>query len=358
MESPPTLIDAGAALLGDDLALIENARVVVRGDAIAAAGSRSEIGAPPGATIHDVGDLLLVPGFIDAHVHIGFARPADVLARGVTTVRDLGWPPDLLWPLAEESTRPDFDGPLVIGAGQMLTVEGGYPTRAEWAPANTGRPVTDPADAAVAVEEQIAAGAVVIKIALNPPVGPVLDDASLTAVVDSSHRRHLKVTGHIHGIDQLARALDAGIDELAHMVMGDEVIPDEILDRMVNSDVTVVPTLSIRFDDQPVAIENTRRFLRAGGNVVYGTDLGNEGPGPGIDAREVDAMARAGMTSTDIVRAATVDAGSWIDLPAKGAIAAGRDADLVAVPRAALADPARLTDVRSVWRAGRAAGHV
>jgi imidazolonepropionase-like amidohydrolase len=86
--------------------------------------------------------------------------------------------------------------------------------------------------------------------------------------------------------------------------------------------------------------------------VIYGTDLGNAGPKPGIDPLEVEAMAAAGMSSLDIVRSATVDSAQWLRLPSTGSIAAGMEADLVAVA-GDLDDPQSLTDVRMVWRHGR-----
>jgi len=347
------VVDARAALLGEDVVPVEDARVLLRAGRVVEAGRRDEVHVPSGAESTDEGDVLLLPGFIDAHVHIGFADPADVLTGGVTTVRDLGWPPAEIWPLVKRSGARDFDGPLIVAAGQMITAPGGYPLKAGWAPADTGRAVATAEDAVAAVDEQARRGAVVVKIALNPPVGPVLSDECLAAVTSEAHRRGLKVTGHIYGLDQFRRALEAGIDELAHMLMSPEVVPDDVLARMADAGVAVVPTLSCRFEDLDVAIDNTRRFREAGGKVVYGTDLGNEGPGPGIDAREIEAMRRAGMSGIEIVRSATVDAAAWLGLDPKGAIAPGRDADLVAVPREALEEPGLLTEVRAVWRGGR-----
>src|SRR3712207_8677447 len=80
-----------------------------------------------------------MPGFVDAHVHIGCADAGEVLRRGVTTVRDLGWPPERIFDVARASASPSFDGPLVLAAGPILTAPGGYPTPAAWAPRGTGR---------------------------------------------------------------------------------------------------------------------------------------------------------------------------------------------------------------------------
>jgi imidazolonepropionase-like amidohydrolase len=354
MFSSPTVIRCALALVGDDLHGIEDAAVVVDGETIAAVGRASEIGAPDAAVTIDASGLTLLPGFIDAHVHIGFADPLAVLSGGVTTVRDLAWPPGEIWPLVAASAEPSFDGPLILAAGQMLTTDGGYPTRAEWAPPGTGRVVDGPDDARTAVAEQVESGASVIKVALNAEVGPTLDAKVLTAIVDFAHERGLKVTGHVFGLAELRKTLGAGMDELAHMLMSPEHLPDAVIGEMVESGMTVVSTLSIFFEDaQDIAIANTRRFVKAGGRLVYGTDLGNAGPLPGIDAREVDALEHAGLSGTDIVKAATVTASSWLRLADRGSITSGKTADLVAVGGDPRINSKSLTDVRMVWRSGR-----
>ena len=344
----------GTALVGPDLEVVEDAVVVVENGRIVAVGPGGTVDVPQAATAVDTTGSLLMPGFIDAHVHIGFHPPETVLANGVTTVRDLAWPPKVIHPLAERSRDPAFPGPLIVAAGPMLTAPGGYPTRAAWAPEGTGRVVEGPEDARAAVAATVEEGAAIVKVALNPPVGPTLDRGTLSAVVEAAHERDLKVTGHVAGLEELDKALDAGMDELAHMLMSDDRIPDDTIERMVESGMAVVPTLSVRFGrERRTAIENLKRFHRAGGQVIYGTDLGNAGPRPGIDGREIRAMAAAGMTVSEIVRSATVDAARWLGLDSKGLLARGADADLVAVPIDALHDPDALTRVEMVWRGGR-----
>ena len=348
-----TAIVGATALVGNDLAGVTDATVIVSDGVIAACGGRADIDVPEGTEVVDANGATLIPGFIDAHVHIGFVEPRAVVIGGVTTVRDLGWPPARIAPLVSASRAHDFAGPTILAAGPMLTAPGGYPTRAAWAPPGTGLEVAGPERAPGAVARVADAGAVVVKVALNPPVGPVLDAATLTAIVDAAHARGLKVTGHVYGLDELDKALVAGMDELAHMLMSDERIPDPMLTRMVDAGMVVVPTLSI-FSGRGLetAIANLTRFRRAGGKVVYGTDLGNEGPRPGIDPSEVSALANAGMSGLDIIRAATVDAADWLGLGSTGTIAAGRDADLVLVGGDPVAAPEILTDIVAGWRRG------
>jgi imidazolonepropionase-like amidohydrolase len=336
-------------LSGPQLDPVSGATVTFDGSRIAA------VGAPPDdADVVDLPGTTLLPGFIDAHVHIALSDPAAVVKAGVTTARDLAWSPGQIWPLVERSQDELFEGPRLMAAGQMLTVEGGYPTKAGWAPLQTGRVVSGPDDAAQAVQEQVDAGACDVKVALNEAVGPTLGTDDLRAIVGAAHGLGLKVTGHVTGLGQLDKALDAGLDELAHMLMSNERIPESTIGRMVDQGMVVVPTLSCRFgSDQDSAVDNLKAFLRAGGRVVYGTDLGNEGPVPGIDPREVAAMARAGMSGNQIIASATVQSARWLGLPDTGVIAPGARADLVAVVGDPLADPARLTNIAGVWRGGR-----
>ena len=343
-----TACEPRVALLGPDLSPIEHARVEIEGDVVV--GSEEATGDPDALGR----GLLLLPGFIDAHVHIGFFDPREVLDGGITTARDLAWPPEPVFELARRSVEATFRGPRILAVGPMLTVAGGYPTRAAWAPPGTGREVAGGEEARAAVRDLHAAGACAIKVALNAAVGPTLPLAVLEAVVDESHAVGLKVTGHVTGLDELVKAVDARMDELAHMLMSDETIPDDLIAEMVRRDMTVVPTLSCRFGSgRALAIDNLRRFLEAGGRVVYGTDLGNEGPRPGIDPLEVTAMAEAGMSWLDIIRSATVASAEWLGLEDTGRIEKGAQADLIGVPVDALDDPLGLADVRLVIRRGR-----
>lgn len=340
-------------LRGPELRLEERTTLVLEEARIAGVGKGA---GPPGSATVDASGLLVVPGFVDAHVHIGLADPAEVLRGGVTTVRDLGWPRHEIFPLARRSEGAGFGGPLILAAGPIHTAPGGYPTRAAWAPAGTGYEVADQHHARAAVCRLAEVRPAAVKFALNPPAGPVLDHPTLRALVEQAHTLGLKATGHVHGTAELVKALDCGADELAHMLMSEEEIPDVLIRRMASGGMTIVPTLSIRFGrDREIAVANLARFRAAGGRVVYGTDLGNEGPRPGIDPSEVRGMTEAGYTAAEVVAAATVDSARYLGLGSKGVIETGRDADLVAVPLDALEDAALLADVRMVWRAGRRA---
>src|SRR5204862_5158021 len=131
----------------------------------------------PGSEITVLVDGVLLPAAADRHVHIALADPGAVLLGGVTAVRDLGWPPEEIFPLAAASEGPSFNGPLIRAAGPMITAPGGYPIGGSWAPPNgTGMVVVSPDDAILAVDYLAGRGAAQIKVALNAEWGPTVSD--------------------------------------------------------------------------------------------------------------------------------------------------------------------------------------
>jgi imidazolonepropionase-like amidohydrolase len=254
-------------------------------------------------------DGFLMPGVVDRHVHIGFADPAALLQGGVTAVRDLGSPPDEVFPLADASDSPSFNGPLIRAVGPMLTCPGGYPSRAAWAPAGTALEIRGAAQAAESVWKILArSGVPVIKVALNAEAGPTLSDEELVAICDAAHHHKAIVTAHIQGKGQADRALGAGVDEFAHTPWS-ERLGDRLVQAMAGR-VRIVSTLDILSygKDTPelrTALDNASRFVLAGGTIVYGTDLGN-GPIPSsIHVGEAWHLRRAGLTPEQVLEALT-----------------------------------------------------
>ena len=290
---------------------------------------------------------IVLPAAADRHVHIELSDPAAVLDGGVTAVRDLGWPADRIFPLADLSELPTFDGPLVRAAGPMLTVRDGYPTRAGWAPPGTGREIVDVDDAVAAVRELSRSGATAIKVSLNAEAGPVVSDAELAAICDTAHEVELPVTAHTQGPGQVERALGAGVDELAHTPWTHR-LADGVVERCA-AQLRIVSTLDILSfgRDTPelrTAVDNLRRFHDAGGAVIYGTDLGNGPIPPGIDLRELRLLLDAGLTHDEMLRALT-----------RAPIERGAPADLIAVDGDPLTNLGALARITMVFRGGRLA---
>jgi imidazolonepropionase-like amidohydrolase len=324
--------------------LVDDARVVVERGAVVNAG--------PAAEISETDDELRLDGFLmpavaDRHVHVGMSSPAEVLAGGVTAVRDLAWPPDLIFTLADASELPSFDGPLIRAAGPMLTAPGGYPTASSWAPPGTGREVKSPEDAAAAVEELARLGAAAIKVALNAEAGPTPSDAALAAICDAAHAAELPVAAHAQGKGEVERALGAGVDELAHTPwtrLSDQVIESAASRLRI---VSTLDILSFGHDTPEIrtALDNLRRFHIAGGTIVYGTDLGNGEIPAGIHTREAQLIREAGLEFEEVL-------GTMIRAP----LEPDAPADLVALAASPFDDLSALSDVRTVIRAGRVVG--
>ena len=332
-------VTADRAWLGPGQVL-DDPEIHVDDGTIAWVGARGKGPAPQGVIA--LGGFLL-PAAADRHVHIGLSEPADVLRRGVTAVRDLAWPIDRIFPLADLSEGPAFDGPLIRAAGPMLTAPGGYPTGSFWAPPGTGLEVEDGPAAAAAVAELASMGAAVIKVSLNADAGPTPDDATLLAIVGAASALDLPVTAHAQGAGQVERALGAGIGELAHTPW--DPLPDDTVRRAAAA-MRIVSTLDITSfgRDTPElreALSNLGRFLAAGGDVVYGTDLGNGAIPPGIHTRELRLLHEAGMDPDGVLQALV-----------RAPIAVGAPADLIALGADPLEDLGAFDRRLAVLRAG------
>ena len=327
--------------------LLDGGRVAFAGPA--QERHRADGGAPERTASEPEDEILfdgfLMPGVVDRHVHIGLADPGAVVAGGVTAVRDLGWPPDVIFSLAEASESPSFTGPLIRAAGAMITAYGGYPTRAGWGPTGTGLEVRGPEEAAAAAHDLLDRGAVVLKVALNADVGPTLSDDELVAVCDVAHGAETIVTAHVQGAGQAARALGAGVDEFAHCPWS-ERLSEDLIQAMAKR-LRIVSTLDIHSHgrDTPelrTATDTMARFLAAGGVVTYGTDLGNGPIPPGIHTGEAWHLLGAGLTHERILEAMTFRP-----------LAESEPADLVCLGGNPLEGLDALSDVRLVVHAGR-----
>jgi imidazolonepropionase-like amidohydrolase len=346
---PAPLAVVGVAVLdGQGGPPLPGRTVVAAGGLIERVGPVGEVAVPDGAAVVDGTGASLLPGFVDAHVHLDFYPPAQVLAGGVTTVRDLGWPPRRLAALREIAATRGAS-PRLLAAGQILTVPGGYPTRAPWAPPGTARPVEGAAAAARAAAELAEAGAAVIKVALDDRVGPTLPGPVLAAVVAAAAERGLGVTAHVGGAAEAAKALAAGVGELAHWPFDPAGLPEALVDALAEA-VVAVPTLHI--DPSPARRAGTRRFVARGGRVVYGTDLGNQGPPPGVDVAELRLLVEAGLSPGQALAAATSVAATHLGLDDAGRIAPGARADLLLVDGDPMSDLGALERVRLVARGG------
>ncbi len=254
---------------------------------------------PATATTHSV---TVLPGLMDSHVHLGLIDATRLVPGGIARVLDLGWIPEIAstWTRRADATLPE-----TTIAGALLAPPDGYPRHAGWAPAAAVMEVADAEAAAAAITHQQDLGAEVIKLTLNSVAGSTFRDELLASIVGIAHDAGLPVVAHAEGAGQAARAAAAGVDVLAHAPFS-ERLDDEVLAKMVG-EIAWISTLDIHGWGEPtaafeIAVDNVRRFAGFGGEIRYGTDLGN-GPLPvGVNEREVAALALAGLGVDALVR--------------------------------------------------------
>jgi imidazolonepropionase-like amidohydrolase len=329
----------GTVWPGGDAAAVADAVVVVDGGGrVAALGPVGSVELPEGLRRLGGPQAWVGPGVVDAHVHLAFGEVHDVLAGGVVAVRDLGSPPHL---------RAGWrQGPLLVRlAGPVLTAAGGYPA-ATWGAGGFAAPLLDPAAAWRLVADLVADGVDLVKVAVEPADGrPVPGRAELRAVVEAAHEAGLRVTAHALTAAAVARVLDAGVDELAHTPT--ERLDDALVTRLAATGTLVVSTLQTLIAQEPAGAppctaRNAAALHAAGVELVYGTDLGNAGTSCGVDPRELDRLAGAGLGRLGALRAATEGAGRLVGR--SGRIVVGEPASVVVLPADPLAQP-------EAWRA-------
>ena len=271
----------------------EHGRVVVddRGDVVAL-GDAAEVAVPFGAL--EIESAWIGPGLVDAHVHLAFGSPEDIMARGVVAVRDLGAPPH------KAMTWRELSAPRVQVAGPLLTAPGGYPSQS-WGRDGFAAYVDD-IEQTKRLVQGLATQVDVVKLALEPRGGPVPSAAIATAIVETAHAAGREVSCHALSVDMVERALDAGVDELAHTPL--EPLHAALVDRIAVARVRVISTLHTHLRGSEV-VGNAAALVSAGVVVRYGTDLGNAGIKPGADVRELGLLARTGLGPEGTLSAAT-----------------------------------------------------
>jgi imidazolonepropionase-like amidohydrolase len=376
--------DGERVLPGGALVLVDEGRIVAVEPASAAPPDGVAVTALPGTT--------LLPGLVDAHVHLcGDGGPraldqlpeltaaevdrivADGLARqlaaGVTTVRDLG---DSDWAVVDRAPRT---GPTVVAAGPPITSPGGHC----W---SMGGQAHGAEALRAAVRERAERGAGVVKLMASGGVmTPGTDttacqftDAEVRAVVDEAHRLGLPVTAHAYPLTAVRQVLAAGVDGIEHCLgttAGGWGIPPDVTAGLARAGTAVCPTLGVAAGTTPPPpiLEMIRRIgvseearaaeyarlHRAGVTIVSGVDSGITPAKPhGILARAVASLARGGMPGADALASATSVAARVCGVGDRtGRLAPGLAADLLVADGDPVTDPGALERVRLVVRRGR-----
>jgi len=399
VESAPELILWDARLIdGRGGPPIEH--VVVRvGDGRIAAIERVDDRAKPSHAI-DLAGRTILPGLIDAHTHVlsdterspGFGPPPPLhgeeprpdalrwfvlakaarafLAAGITTVRDVGSPDDEALTLREAIRLGLVEGPRILSCARIVsaTSPGGriFGTMYEEA--------DGPWEMRRAVRRQLKRGADYIKVMAtgarsvereNPEPAQMTGE-ELAAVVDESHRIGVRVAAHAEGLEGARLAIEAGVDTIEHGLSLHR--SPELLDRMAEQGIALVPTLST-FDDlaerfrsefaPSLVAQAERQAVEARQTLIAARDAGvtlamgyDSGP-PGANARELVRMVEAGLSASEAIVAATSGSACALGLSDRGAVEVGLVGDLLVVDGDPLAEPGVLGDPARIWLVAR-----
>jgi imidazolonepropionase-like amidohydrolase len=339
--SPPAGGDGlliSAHKIFDGRSFYENQAILLNGSAIAAIGPLDTL-RPRATKVLELQDATILPGFIELHAHIALRKiPSDIVLRhGVTTARDVGGP------LARVSGGV---GKLrLFTAGPIITVQRGYPLSII-GKGYIAESVDTADQARDLVRKLVDGGAAVIKIALEPggesgapwsqghhggaaPPWPMANREIVTAIVAESHRLGKIVTAHIGENSGAAIALAAGVDEWAHAPCLE--IDDAFIAQAAQQKVKVVTTLDT-MSHCPGVFANARKLAKAGVPLLYGAEIAHADIPWGIDAQELQLMRHvAGLSTEEVLRAATSEAGKELGMEPLGQLAPGAPADLIAV---------------------------
>ncbi|GII80517.1 amidohydrolase [Sphaerisporangium rufum] len=357
------------------------------------------------ATIIQAGDDLvdgnggtLMPGLIDAHVHLMPGCTLLAAAFGVTTVIDQFSKPEVIDPeVAAIAASARGAGPARAGlrtSGIGATAPGGHPTVA-YAPFPY---VTGPADAEPFVAARLAEGATHLKIIYDDGSGamldiPALDVPTIEALVRAAHRDGLPVVAHVSTAAGAVTVARCGVDVLAHTPF-DRMTDTEIRD-VARSGVAVITTLGIidgfpgaggimplltrpalagrltprwrkvlsaqshrwmppEPPDGAAARYNTVALLESGVKLLAGTDAPNPGLVFGAALhRELWHLASAGLRPAEALTAATAAPAEVFGLADRGRLAPGLRADLVLLDADPAADITATESLRHTWVGGR-----
>ncbi|HEV7429080.1 MAG TPA: amidohydrolase family protein [Thermoanaerobaculia bacterium] len=399
----PIIIRAARLFDGTSDTIIQNGAIVVQGNRIVAAGAN--ITAPASAQIIDLGDVTLLPGLIDSHVHLTeeneqnyylnyfqtlMRHPAEqaILATtfarktidaGFTTVRNLGASDYVDVGLRNAINNGWAVGPRMLVAIHAIGATGGHGD-SDPIPPSKGVPslgpidgvCNGPAECRAAVRYQIKYGADVIKfmpsggvLSLSDPVdAPELSQDEMNAIVEESHHWGRKVAAHCHGDAAAKMAVIAGVDSIEH---GSFLKPDT-LTQMRDKGIYLVPTLLAsdwiggRLETFPPAIANKaraaiaarsemfRNALRLGVKIAFGTDSAVSPHG--LNGREFALMTGLGMSPAAALHSATTVAASLLGVDDRGSLANGKLADIIAVPGNPLDDIKVMERVAFVMKDG------
>lgn len=374
--------------------------ILVSGQRISAVGPSASTAVPPGARLIDLSRSTVLPGLIDAHVHLtgdprlhGYqslgvsdiraalygAHAAKVtLDAGFTTVRNVGASGYGDIALRDAINDGELEGPRMRVAGYALGIQGGHCDN-NLLPADyhyTEAGVADgPWQARAKVRQMAKYGADTIKICASGGVLSKGDEAGaqqytleeMKAIVEEAHKLGRRVAAHAHGASAIRDAILAGVDSVEHASLIDDegirlarekgtfLVMDIYNDDYILQEGAAAGMLPESLEKErmvgQVQRDNFKKAFHAGAKMAFGTDAGVYPHGD--NARQFHYMVKYGMTPMQAIQAATIRGAELLDWTDRvGSVTAGKYADLVAVSGDPLADPAELTRVKFVMKGG------
>ncbi|MEU6096224.1 amidohydrolase family protein [Streptomyces sp. NPDC047079] len=386
----------------------EDGLVHIRAGTVVYAGPRVDGKVPQGTPCLDAAGCTVLPGLIDAHVHLttnsdhhhviasdvfrgqvskpgkllhGLRNAHRSLAAGFTTLRVMGHRG-----AGEIELRDFIDeglavGPRLLVAPWWITMTNGHGDL--FYPPYTQREQWDTADGIDECRKLVRlhakAGADFIKVMASGgmskgerPSWPNYSAAELTTIVETAHELDLRVAAHALSAEGIRRSLAAGVDSIEH----GSYLEEDMAAEMAERGIFLVPTMA--FNDwcqregtlrgltaQGVAdlsdahdrtLESFALAREAGVRVVMGTDSSGTLCPFGAHARELELYVKHGMSTDEALTTATANAASLLDRPELGSLRPGAVGDVVVVEGNVLTDISRLaqpSNIRHVVRAGR-----
>jgi imidazolonepropionase-like amidohydrolase len=365
---------------------IENGAILIHDGRILAVGPSATVKIPRDAEVLDCHGLVVTAGFWNSHVHIltpGLLHaeklsPEQIAARleemftrwGFTTVFDIASLLENTTLIRRRIESGEVKGPRILTVGEPFWIKGGTPiyVRGFLEANHINIPeVESTAQATERVRRQISDGADGIKIFANS----IEQDGILTmpldlarAIVAESHRAGKPVFAHVSNDQGIAVAVESGVDILAHTTPAGDLWSPSFAERLKAANMALTPTLTlweVEFKGSDPdelkkgmgkAAQQLAAFSQAGGEVLFGTDVGY------IDrfdtSEECAWMSRAGMSFDEILASLTTNpARRFGDATHSGRLAKGMDGDVVVLRADPAADAVAFSKVRYTIRGGK-----